>query len=216
MQIHWHQKLSGAKEAEYRCQAGQGNPARRPQASAVGLPVRPDPNVAFGGNPHGPLAQYVLYEHDERTFRPSPKSSSGLEVPVQLRERNLEPSRSSAVTQFVGHNTQGAALYQNEKGVRYKFDGEVGWNEPVKIAYTEAGVQGEIDRRYHPEYMTIEEIVAQDQQEHRAAPAAPAAPAPPAAEPPQPDDTTASIAEQRQAAFGHWGWEQAYSDFFLT
>ena len=25
-----------------------------------------------------------------------------------------------------------------------------------------------------------------------------------------------SLAEQRQAAFGHWGWEQEYSDFFLA
>ena len=157
----------------------------------------------------------MLYEHDERTFRAVTEVLQWTEVPVQLRERDLEPVKEQRCEQFVGHNTQGAALYQNEKGVRYKFDGEVGWNEPVKIAYTAAGVQGEIDRRDHPEYMTIEEIVAQDQQEHRAAPAAPAAPAPPPAEPPQPTTLPPALPSNARLPSATGAGNRSTRDFFL-
>ena len=59
-------------------------------------------------------------------------------------------------------------------------------------------------------------VAWQAQTGQQPAPDAAATPEPPAPpEPAAPSATQADLAQQRQAAFGTWGWEQEYSDHFL-
>lgn len=146
-------------------------------------------------------------------------------VPISICERTEEPfTAEKDGRKFVGHNGEGKALYEDKRGVRSYV--EDGWwrTEAVSMIPT-AGPNGKTvveigtDRLAHPDYKSFREIIdgqktyLPPQPTIEAATATAAAQPEPevVAEPPLPLD----IAALRKEAFGHWGWEQEYSDFFL-
>ena len=97
----------------------------------------------------------------------NPKSPSIQKVKIQkaLQEKPAEKPKTPEKPigpNFVGKNPDGETLYQDENGVRYKYERGLKVSEPVAMIPTREGIKTEVDRSGSTIWRTVEEVEAEE------------------------------------------------------